>query len=133
VSVPPSEYRRQALQMIADRSGVPAPIEPVDFQLGPMSPPAQGGGTLVSTTAYDAKPNAAITSDHTGGALDFIRTAIMALQHFAEQTDDDQELAQVQKCIVNLQQIAGHAKDREAALGMTPAMRHVKRATGASY
>jgi hypothetical protein len=55
----------------------------------------------------------------------------VALQHFAEQTDDDQELAPVQKYIVNLQQIlAGHAKDRDAALGLTPAMRHVKRASG---
>jgi hypothetical protein len=72
----------------------------------------------------------AVTSDHTGGALDFIRTAIMSLQHFAEITNDDQELATVQKCIVNLQQQpAGHAKDREAALGMTPAMRTVKRST----
>jgi hypothetical protein len=42
-------------------------------------------------------------SDHTGNALDFIRTAILSLQHFAEQTDDDQELAAVQKCIVNLE------------------------------
>jgi hypothetical protein len=55
----------------------------------------------------------------------------LSLQHFAEQTDDDQELAAVQKCIVNLQQIlAGHAKDREAALGMTPAISTVKRASG---
>jgi hypothetical protein len=88
----------------------------------------------VSTTDYEATPNAAITSDHTSGQLDFIRTAIMSLQHFAEQTDDDQELAAVQKCIVGLQQIlAGHAKDREAALGMTPSMRHVKRASGGNY
>jgi hypothetical protein len=34
----------------------------------------------------------AITSDHTGGQLDFIRTAILSLQHFAEQTNDDQDL-----------------------------------------
>jgi hypothetical protein len=62
--------------------------------------------------------------------LDFIRIAILSLQHFAEQTNDDTELAAVHKCITHLRQIlAGHAKDREAALGMTPAMRTVKRAT----
>jgi hypothetical protein len=75
-------------------------------------------------------PPGAVTSDHTGGLLDFIRTAILSLQHFAEQTNDDAELAAVHKCITALQQIlAGHAKDREAALGMTPAMRATRRAT----
>lgn len=133
MSVPPSEFRRRARQLLAERSGAPAPIDPVDIQLGPMPTP-QGGGTPVSTTACDAKPNAAITSDRTGSSLDFIRTAIMALQHFAEQTGDDQELAAVQKCIVGLQQIlAGHANDRDAALGPTPAMRHVKRASSGGY
>jgi hypothetical protein len=71
-------------------------------------------------------PPGAITSDHSGGLLDFVRTAILSLQHFAEQTNDDAELAQVHACITKLQQIlAGHAKDRKAALGMTPAMRTV--------
>lgn len=75
-----------------------------------------------------------MTSDHSGGALDFIRTAILSLQHFAEQTDDDQELAAVHKIIAQLQQLlAGHSKDREAALGMSPAMRHVKRASSGRY
>jgi hypothetical protein len=58
------------------------------------------------------------------------RTAILSLQHFAEQTSDDAELAAVHKCIAQLQQIlAEHSKDREAAMGMTPAMRTVKRAS----
>lgn len=79
-------------------------------------------------------PPGAITSDHTGGALDFIRTAILNLQHFAEQTNDDQELAAVQKCVVALQNIlGGHAKDRESALGVTPSLRHVKRASSGGY
>ena len=69
-----------------------------------------------------------MTSDHTGGSLDFIRTAIMSLQHFAEITDDDEELAKVQKCIVGLQSIlADHAKTRSAAMGTTPALKHVAR------
>jgi hypothetical protein len=44
----------------------------------------------------------AVTSDHTGGNLDFTRTAIMSLQHFAEITSDE-------------------------ALGMTPSLQHVRR------
>jgi hypothetical protein len=69
-----------------------------------------------------------VTSDHTGGALDFIRTAIMSLQHFAEITDDDVELAKVHKCIVGLQSIlADHASTKDKALRMTPALQHVRR------
>ena len=72
----------------------------------------------------------AVTSDHTGGLLDFIRTAIMSLQHFAEQTTDDVELAKVHKCIVGLQSIlADHAQGKDKALGMTPALQHVRRST----
>jgi hypothetical protein len=60
--------------------------------------------------------------------LDFIRTAIMSLQHFQELTDDDQEHAKVGKCIVGLQSIlADHASTKDKALGMTPALRHVAR------
>jgi hypothetical protein len=62
------------------------------------------------------------------GALDFIRTAILSLQHFAELTDDDVELAKVHKCIVGLQSIlADHASTKDKALGMTPALQHVRR------
>ena len=54
----------------------------------------------------------------------------MALQHFAEQTNDDQELAKVHKCIVGLQSIlADHASTKDKALGMTPALQHVRRST----
>jgi hypothetical protein len=59
-----------------------------------------------------------------------IRTAILALQHFAEQTNDDVELAKVHKCIVGLQSIiADHASTKDKALGMTPALQHVRRST----
>jgi hypothetical protein len=69
-----------------------------------------------------------VTSPHTGGNLDFVRQAVLALQHFAELTADDVELAKVHSCITSLQKIlADHAKDRESALGTTPAMRHVRR------
>jgi hypothetical protein len=55
----------------------------------------------------------------------------MALQMYAEGSHDDQELAKVHRCITALQSIlAGHASDREAALGTTPAMRHIRRTSG---
>lgn len=87
---------------------------------GPGAPPDRGAPA----------PPGAVTSDHTGGQLDFIRTAIMSLQHFAEQTDDDVELAKVHKCIVGLRSIlADHVSTKDKALGMTPALQHVRRST----
>jgi hypothetical protein len=75
--------------------------------------------------------NASITSRDEGGDLDHIRTPIMALQAYAENNHDDQELAAVHKCIVALQNIlAGHAKNRDAAMGVTPALKHVRRTSG---
>jgi hypothetical protein len=118
--IPPEEFRRRAQESIAERSGAVAPVVPADLQL----PPAQGGTMSIGASA----PPAAITSDHSGGLLDFIRTAILSLQHFAEQTNDDAELAAVHKCITALQNIlAGHSKNRDAALGMSPALKHVRR------
>jgi hypothetical protein len=96
-------------------------VSSIDLQglVGGAGPPPNAG----------ARPGA-VTSDHTGGQLDFIRTAIMALQHFAEQTNDDVELAKVHKCIVGLQSIlADHASTKDKALGMTPALQHVRRST----
>ena len=93
--------------------------------VGGPGPPDTGGGPPPRDSG--SKPGA-VTSDHTGGNLDFIRTAIMSLQHFAEQTDDDVELAKVHKCIVGLQSIlADHASTKDKALGMTPALQHVRR------
>jgi hypothetical protein len=52
----------------------------------------------------------------------------MALRVYAEGSHDDQELAEVHKCITQLQSIlADHASDRDAAMGTTPALRHVRR------
>jgi len=78
---------------------------------------------------------AGITSQHDGSDLDHIRTAILALQMYAEGQHDDQELAAVHKCIVALQGIlADHAKNRDAAFGVTPALKHVRRVSrGAGY
>lgn len=91
--------------------------------LGGAGPPSEEAGEPAATPG-------AVTSDHTGGLLDFIRTAIMSLQHFAEQTTDDVELAKVHKCIVGLQSIlADHAQGKDKALGMTPALQHVRRST----
>jgi hypothetical protein len=82
-----------------------------------------------------APPGASITSRDAGSSVDHVRTAILALQAYAELLHDDVELAQVHKCIVALQDIlASHAKDRSAALGETPALRHVRRTTrGSGY
>jgi hypothetical protein len=72
-----------------------------------------------------------VTSPHSGDRLDLIRTAILALQHYAEVEDDDIELAAVHKCIVALQSLlANHAKNQQAAMGTTPAMRHIRRVQG---
>ena len=73
------------------------------------------------------RPNAsgptagAITSHDEGSDLDHIRTAIHALQLYAEENHDDVELAKVHKCIVGLQSIpADHSKNRDATMGTTP-------------
>jgi hypothetical protein len=109
----------------------------------PPSPiPTTGGRTMAINVPPDAPagapsgaPTASITSDHAGSDVDHVRTAILALQLYAEGNHDDQELAAIHKCIVALQNIlASHAKDRDAALGTTPALRHVRRTTrGAGY
>ena len=80
-------------------------------------------------------PTAGITSSHDGSDLDHIRTAILALQMYAEGETDDQELAIVHQCILNLQKIlASDAKNRDAAMGVTPALKHVRHVSmGAGY
>jgi hypothetical protein len=84
-----------------------------------------------------APPDAtgSITSRHEGSDLDHIRTAILALQAYAEGLHDDQELQAVMRCIAQLQGLlASAAKDKEAALGTTAAMKHIRRtARGAGY
>jgi hypothetical protein len=82
-----------------------------------------------------APPTGSVTSRDDGSDLDHVRTAIMALQIYAEGQHDDQELATVHKCITQLQSIlAGHAKNRDTAIGITPALQHVRRVTrGAGY
>jgi hypothetical protein len=136
--------------MIADRSGAPAPVEPVELQLGlgPMPPLAQEGGTAVSSVdlagllggppppggappGAPPAPTGSVTSRDEGSDLDHVRTAIQALQIYAEGNHDDVELAKVHKCIVALQSIlADHAKNRDAAMGTTPAMKHIRRTSG---
>jgi hypothetical protein len=106
------------------RAATPSPAQPITTaRREPMAiniPPGAPG----------PNPTASITSDHAGSDVDHVRTAILALQMYAEGLHDDQELAVVHQCIVSLQKIlASHAKDREAALGVTPAMRHVRRAS----
>jgi hypothetical protein len=90
----------------------------------PGAPPLPRGGP----------PTGSITSDHTGDSNDDLRTMIMAGQKWLESNRDDQDAHAVMKCVVALQGVlAGHAKDREAALGTTPALRHVRRASGGNY
>jgi hypothetical protein len=78
-------------------------------------------------------PTASITSRDSGDDLDHIRTAILALQIYAEGNHDDVELAKVHKCVVALQSIlADHAKNVDAVLGVSPALKHVRRVTRGS-
>jgi hypothetical protein len=78
----------------------------------------RGGG--VSSIDIGAAPDA-ITSDHTRGLLDFVRQAILSLQHFAEHASDNQDIHTVTKCITALKGVlADHGKGRDAALGVTP-------------
>jgi len=99
------------------------------------APPDAGPAGAPPPGPHDVPAGASITSHDEGSDLDHIRTAIMALQAYAEGTHDDQELAAVHKCIVALQNIlAGHAKNRDAAMGVTPALKHVRRTSrGAGY
>jgi hypothetical protein len=85
--------------------------------------------------AINVPTDASITSRDEGSDLDHIRTAILALQVYAEGSHDDQELAKVHKCVVALQSIlAEHSKNRDASLGITPTLRHVRRVTrGSGY
>jgi hypothetical protein len=55
--------------------------------------------------AAGAPPTGSVTSRDDGSDLDHIRTAIMALQIYAEGNLDDQELQTVHKCITQLQGI----------------------------
>jgi hypothetical protein len=58
----------------------------------------------------------------------------LALQSYAEKTNDDVELATAHKCIVAVQNIlANHAKNQDAAMGTTPAMKHIRRVSGGNY
>jgi hypothetical protein len=80
-------------------------------------------------------PTASITSRDSGSDVDHIRTAILAFQMYAEGLHDDQELAEIHKLIVGAQKIlARHAADRDSAMGVSPALKHVRRVSrGAGY
>jgi hypothetical protein len=69
-----------------------------------------------------------ITSPHQGDKNDPLRTAIMALQHAAELESDGKDIQTIQKAIVIVQGVlANNASDADAAMGVTPALRHVRR------
>lgn len=112
-------------ELMAALQGAPPDAGPAGGPPGATAPPGP----------HDVPANASITSRDEGSDLDHIRTAIMALQAYAEGTHDDQELAAVHKCIVALQNIlAGHAKNMDAAVGMMPTLKHVRRVTrGSGY
>jgi len=78
---------------------------------------------------------AGITSRDDGSYLDHIRSGILAFQLAAESSHDDVELAKLHKCILAAQSIlADHASNRDAALGVTPALKHVRRVSqGSGY
>jgi hypothetical protein len=99
-----------------------------------MPPNAPPGAPPLPLPPRGAPPPDPITSPHQGNRLDLIRTALMALQHYAEQETDDQEIATVHKCMLALQNIlATHAKNRDAAMGITPALQHTRRVSGGNY
>jgi hypothetical protein len=135
----PADYRREARETLAGPPDVSTDMQiPAllttrgggvsSIDIGGLAGLAGGPGPGGPGPPDAGAPPGAVTSDHTGGQLDFIRTAIMALQHFAKQTNDDQELAKVHKCIVGLQSIlADHASTKDKALGMTPVLQHVRR------
>jgi hypothetical protein len=105
---------------------------PPDLAAALGGPPTGAGN---GPPGVDVPAGASITSRDEGSDLDHIRTAIHALQAYAEGSHDDQELAAVHKCIVAPQNIlAGHAKTKDAAMGVTPTLRHVRRVTrGSGY
>jgi hypothetical protein len=105
------------------------------IDLGGLAGTVGGGGGRPDAGALIPPKDASITSREQGSNVDLVRTAILSLQAYAEHNNDDQELAAIHKCITALQNIlASHAKDRSAALGETPALRHVRRTTqGAGY
>ena len=90
---------------------------------------------LTGPPAPTGPPTDSITSRDSGDDLDHVRTAIQALQIYAEGTHDDIELSKVHKCIVALQSIlADHMKSADAAMGVTPTLRHVRRVSrGSGY
>jgi len=82
----------------------------------------------------DPRAAAGITSPHKGDDLDYVRTAIHAMQLFAEGETDDQDLVAAHDVILRLQKIlANAASDQDAATGVTPALKHVRRAAARGY
>jgi hypothetical protein len=95
-----------------------------DYTFDPAQVLAGLGGT-------DAQPDtgAGITSSPTGDALDDLRHAILFLQSYMEKSQDDQDIAAVSKATTSLQTIlAQDAKDQDAALGVTPLHRAMRKA-----
>jgi hypothetical protein len=101
------------------------------LQGGPPDTAAPRGGP----PGVGVPASAGITSRDEGSDLDHLRTSILAAQAYAESIHDDQELAKVHRCIAQLQTIlADHARNKDAALGTTPAMKHIRRTSrGAGY
>lgn len=75
-----------------------------------------------------------VTSNPTGSANDSLRAAVVALQDWLAQNQDDQDAAKVTKLLAGVQQVLGdHAKQKDQALGITPALAHVRRQSRAGY
>jgi hypothetical protein len=75
-----------------------------------------------------------VTSNPTGSPNDSLRSAVVALQDWLGENQDDQDAAKVTKCLAAVQQVlADHAKAKDAALGVTPALQHVRRQSRAGY
>lgn len=72
-----------------------------------------------------------LSSPEDGSNLDYLRTAIEAVKSYAEQEDDDQNLALAMKLLSGLQQIlANEAKLGETAMGISPQAKYLAKQSG---
>jgi hypothetical protein len=100
-----------------------------NLALDPALAALAGGGDSAPPAGNNGPPETSITSKHSGDPIDdHITTAIEALQLAAEAEQDDQELLELHKAITSLQKIlSGHSKNADAAMGVSPALKHVRR------
>lgn len=99
---------------------------PDQSQIPPELAGLLGGAPQGSQMPQDA-PDASAPSD----PLDLLRDAIQNLQDYLDQEDDDVNSAEGSKVLAGLYKIlANEQKNSEQALGVTPAHKAMRRASG---